>query len=68
MMNAAPGQYSSIAAVFADIARNGPSGFYKGFVPAFIRLGPQTVLTFVFLEQLRVRFGYLPDNLKPKTD
>jgi hypothetical protein len=29
----------------------------QGFIPAFVRLGPQTILTFVFLEQLRLRFG-----------
>ena len=26
---------------------------YKGTIPSFTRLGPQTILTFVFLEQLR---------------
>lgn len=29
----------------------------QGFVPAAIRLVPHTVLTFVFLEQLRKYFG-----------
>lgn len=29
----------------------GLGGFYKGFVPYFVRLGPQTILTFVFFEQ-----------------
>jgi dicarboxylate transporter 10 len=40
-------------------AKLGPLGFYKGYVPAFIRLAPQTILTFVFLEQLRKHFGYI---------
>lgn len=30
---------------------------FQGFVPAAIRLVPHTVLTFVFLEQLRKYFG-----------
>lgn len=30
---------------------------FQGFVPAAIRLIPHTVLTFVFLEQLRKYFG-----------
>lgn len=30
---------------------------FQGFVPAAIRLVPQTVLTFIFLEQLRKYFG-----------
>ena len=28
----------------------------QGYVPAFVRLGPQTVLTFIFVEQLRKLF------------
>lgn len=31
--------------------------FTQGFIPAGIRLIPHTVLTFVFLEQLRKHFG-----------
>ncbi|NXX82442.1 DIC protein, partial [Urocolius indicus] len=40
-----------------ETAKLGPFAFYKGFVPAAIRLIPHTVLTFVFLEQLRKYFG-----------
>lgn len=37
-----------------DIVKNGgPGGFFKGTTPAFIRLGPHTVITFLFLEQLK---------------
>jgi len=57
MMNAKPGQYANIMACGKDIARNGVFGFFKGFVPAFVRLGPHTVLTFIFFEQIRLRFG-----------
>ncbi|KQK81244.1 dicarboxylate carrier [Amazona aestiva] len=32
-------------------------GEYRGFIPAAIRLIPHTILTFVFLEQLRKYFG-----------
>ncbi|KAF0037685.1 hypothetical protein F2P81_010559 [Scophthalmus maximus] len=38
-------------------AKLGPLAFYKGLVPAGIRLIPHTVLTFVFLEQLKKHFG-----------
>uniref|UniRef100_A0A8C4DU72 Mitochondrial dicarboxylate carrier n=1 Tax=Dicentrarchus labrax TaxID=13489 RepID=A0A8C4DU72_DICLA len=38
-------------------AKLGPKAFYKGLVPAAIRLIPHTVFTFVFLEQLRQHFG-----------
>ncbi|CAH1238580.1 mitochondrial dicarboxylate carrier-like [Branchiostoma lanceolatum] len=60
LMNAAPGQYSSILACAVDIGKVGPFGFFKGFVPAFVRLGPHTILTFIFFEQLRKNMGVLP--------
>nr|AKN21602.1 slc25a-34 [Schmidtea mediterranea] len=62
LMNAKPGAYSGLAACGADIMKTGPLGFFKGLVPAFIRLGPQTVLTFIFLEQLRMNLGYFPEQ------
>uniref|UniRef100_A0AAZ3PRP2 Mitochondrial dicarboxylate carrier n=1 Tax=Oncorhynchus tshawytscha TaxID=74940 RepID=A0AAZ3PRP2_ONCTS len=40
-----------------DTAKLGPNAFYKGLVPAGIRLIPHTVLTFIFLEQLRTCCG-----------
>ncbi len=39
MMNAPPGKYNSLMDCFKDIVTVGPSGFFKGFMPAFIRLG-----------------------------
>ena len=57
MMNAKPGEFSGIFHCFTHTLRVGPSAFYKGFFPAFIRLAPQTILTFVFLEQLKQYFG-----------
>lgn len=56
MMNSKPGEYSGILDCAKDILKNGPSGFFKGFTPAFVRMGPQTVLLFVFLEQLKKHF------------
>ncbi|KAM9967675.1 hypothetical protein ACTFIW_001760 [Dictyostelium discoideum] len=32
----------------------GFKAFYKGFNPYFMRLGPQTILTFIFVEQLNI--------------
>lgn len=63
MMNAPPGTYKTLMDCGKDIGRNGPMGFFKGFVPAFVRLGPHTILTFIFFEQLRLRFGVdVPDE------
>lgn len=53
LMNAKPGEYNGILDCARDILKVGPSGFFKGFTPAFVRLGPHTILTFVFLEQLK---------------
>ena len=32
---------------------------FQGFLPAFVRLGPQTIITFLLFEQLRMNFGYV---------
>ncbi|XP_008574525.1 PREDICTED: mitochondrial dicarboxylate carrier isoform X3 [Galeopterus variegatus] len=40
-----------------ETAKLGPLAFFKGLFPAGIRLVPHTVLTFMFLEQLRKHFG-----------
>ncbi|XP_050299148.1 mitochondrial dicarboxylate carrier [Anthonomus grandis grandis] len=65
-MNAKPGEFSSMWALITYTAKMGPLGFFKGYVPAFVRLAPQTILTFVFLEQLRMNFGVLHEDHKPK--
>ncbi|NXU99288.1 DIC protein, partial [Cettia cetti] len=51
------GEYRGVVHCAMETAKLGPLAFYKGFVPAAVRLIPQTVLTFVFLEQLRKHFG-----------
>ncbi|KAJ8957451.1 hypothetical protein NQ318_004932, partial [Aromia moschata] len=50
-MNARPGEFKSLWAIIIYTAKLGPLGFFKGYIPAFVRLAPQTILTFVFLEQ-----------------
>jgi len=62
-MNAKPGEFNSLWHVITYTARLGPLGFFKGYLPAFVRLGPHTVLTFMLLEQLRLNFGYLPNKI-----
>ncbi|XP_063240890.1 uncharacterized protein LOC134541398 [Bacillus rossius redtenbacheri] len=56
-MNAKPGEFQGLWSIVVYTARLGPLGFFKGYVPAFVRLGPHTILTFVFMEQLRQNFG-----------
>ena len=39
------------------VSQEGFFALWKGFTPYFFRLGPHTILTFVFLEQLNKLFG-----------
>jgi hypothetical protein len=49
-----PGQYSGPLQCGLMLLRNeGVLGLWRGFIPALARLGPQTVLTFFFLEQFK---------------
>uniref|UniRef100_A0A1B0CKR9 Mitochondrial dicarboxylate carrier n=1 Tax=Lutzomyia longipalpis TaxID=7200 RepID=A0A1B0CKR9_LUTLO len=56
-MNAKPGEFKGLWDLFLYTAKLGPLGFFKGYIPAFVRLGPHTILTFLLLEQLRLNFG-----------
>ena len=56
-MNAKTGDYKGPLHLYKQTARQGYMVFTKGFVPAFVRLGPQTILTWLFLEQFRLHFG-----------
>lgn len=58
-MNAKPGEFKSMMDLILYTAKLGPLGFFKGYVPAFVRLAPHTILTFIFLEQLRQNFGFV---------
>lgn len=64
-MNSEPGEFPSLWSLLANTAKSGPCGFFRGYMPAFIRQGPHTVLLFVFLEQLRLHFGYFPEVIPP---
>lgn len=65
-MNAKPGEFSGLFGIIAHTAKLGPMGFFKGYVPAFVRLAPQTILTFLLLEQLRFNFGDIPKSIPAK--
>ncbi|KAH8319808.1 hypothetical protein KR074_006486 [Drosophila pseudoananassae] len=61
-MNAKPGQFDGIGSVVGSIAKQGPLAFFKGFIPALMRVSPNTIITFMLYEQARMRFGKLPDK------
>jgi dicarboxylate transporter 10 len=49
-----------VVAVLRDtVRREGLRWVFRGWVPSFMRLGPQTVATFVFLEQHKKAYRYL---------
>uniref|UniRef100_A0A671L6H3 Dicarboxylate carrier UCP2 n=1 Tax=Sinocyclocheilus anshuiensis TaxID=1608454 RepID=A0A671L6H3_9TELE len=53
-MNSPPGQYrSSLNCAWTMMTKEGPTAFYKGFVPSFLRLGSWNVVMFVSFEQLK---------------
>lgn len=54
IMNAsAPGSTSTMQAIRTAIANEGPMFMFKGWVPAWMRLQPTTILIFVTFEQLK---------------
>ncbi|KAH7907065.1 mitochondrial carrier domain-containing protein [Hygrophoropsis aurantiaca] len=54
IMNASgPGSGSTIGVIRASLAADGPMFMFKGWVPAWMRLQPTTILIFLTLEQLK---------------
>ncbi|KAL6300263.1 mitochondrial carrier domain-containing protein [Sparassis latifolia] len=49
----ASGKSSPVEVLKTSLQHEGPRFLFKGWTPAFIRLGPNTVLMFVFFEQLK---------------
>ncbi|KAF5353666.1 hypothetical protein D9758_008647 [Tetrapyrgos nigripes] len=59
IMNASgPGSSSTMAAIRTAIANEGPMFMFKGWVPAWMRLQPTTILIFLTLEQLKNLVDY----------
>ncbi|KAI8320212.1 mitochondrial carrier [Martensiomyces pterosporus] len=55
IMNAGPASpYKNLLqAMVLIVKEEGPLALYKGWTPSFVRMAPQTILTFIFLEQFR---------------
>ncbi|KZT67659.1 mitochondrial carrier [Daedalea quercina L-15889] len=49
----ASGKSNPIEVLTTSLRGEGPRFLFKGWTPAFIRLGPNTIFMFVFLEQLK---------------
>ncbi|EDV27332.1 Mitochondrial dicarboxylate carrier [Trichoplax sp. H2] len=53
LQNAEHGQYKNFLDCAVKTAKLGPKAFYKGYIPAWTRIGPHTILLFVFIEQIQ---------------
>ena len=50
-------EYKGAIDVILKVVRNeGVTSLWKGFTPYYFRLGPHTVLTFIFLEQMNKQY------------
>jgi len=50
-------EYSGAADVLKKVIKNeGIAALWKGFTPYYMRLGPHTVITFIFLEQMNAQY------------
>ena len=56
LMKGKPGEYTGILDAARQAVMYDRLGLFKGFWPRYIRLGPFTILTFVFYEQLKLLF------------
>ncbi|KAF9968315.1 Mitochondrial dicarboxylate transporter [Mortierella alpina] len=54
IMNSSGASTSSTKMLFRIVKTEGPMALFKGWLPAFLRLGPHTIVTFIVLEQLKV--------------
>ncbi|XP_012639284.1 mitochondrial brown fat uncoupling protein 1 [Microcebus murinus] len=53
-VNSPPGQYKSVpSCAMTMFTKEGPTAFFKGFVPSFLRLASWNVIMFVCFEQLK---------------
>ncbi|XP_019129995.1 mitochondrial uncoupling protein 2 [Larimichthys crocea] len=53
-MNSVPGQYSgAMNCALTMLVKEGPTAFYKGFVPSFLRLGSWNIVMFMSYEQIK---------------
>ncbi|KAF8933643.1 mitochondrial carrier domain-containing protein [Dissophora ornata] len=54
IMNSSSTNISSTHMFIHIVKTEGPMALFKGWLPAFLRLGPHTIVTFIVLEQLKV--------------
>ena len=62
-MNARPGELRGIFQTAKEVLEIDKLGLFKGFWPRYIRLGPFTVICFVFYEKLKLLSTFAKQHL-----
>lgn len=57
MIDGKPEYKGALDVLFKVIRNEGFFALWKGFTPYYARLGPHTVLTFIFLEQMNSAYN-----------
>ncbi|CAI2184342.1 9155_t:CDS:2 [Funneliformis geosporum] len=68
VMNSSSEAKSILVVLTTIISKEGPLALFKGWVPAFVRLGPHTVVTFMVLEQIKNLYHKKLDLSVKKTE
>ncbi|XP_033969258.1 mitochondrial uncoupling protein 2-like [Trematomus bernacchii] len=65
-MNSMPGKYSgAMNCALTMLMKEGPTAFYKGFVPSFLRLGSWNIVMFVSFEQIKRGVMRFQQSMEP---
>ncbi|KAI0030085.1 mitochondrial carrier domain-containing protein [Vararia minispora EC-137] len=64
MSASGPGSGSALTAIRTAMQSEGPAFMFKGWVPAWTRLNPTTILIFLTLEQLKKGIDYYRENYR----
>ncbi|POV98928.1 hypothetical protein PSHT_13772 [Puccinia striiformis] len=62
IMNTTPGSATVPQVIRQSFRNEGVGWIFRGWTPAFIRLGPNTVIIFVGLEQLKIATDYIKNR------
>ncbi|CAD6892360.1 unnamed protein product [Tilletia controversa] len=66
VMSGSSSSPGGLAALRLALQNEGPAFLFRGFIPAWIRLSPNTVITFVTLERLRMMVDWQRDQQEGK--
>ncbi|KAK0557504.1 hypothetical protein OC846_000492 [Tilletia horrida] len=62
VMSGSSSSSGGLGALRVALQKEGPAFLFRGFIPAWIRLSPNTVITFITLERLRMMVDWQRDS------